>query len=182
MFGIPGLLYIPHYINPIQHNQLLETIDQQPWRTELARRTQHYGYVYDYRSKRVDPTMYLGELPQWLQPLATQLYDDGLIPELPDQAIINEPGQGIADHIDCLPCFGGVIISVSLASSIVLRLTHGEQTIPLLLEPHSVLVLRGPARYEWCHGIARCKRDVINTMRFTRARRLSVTFRKVIVR
>lgn len=183
MFGIQGLLYIPQYINQAQHDQLLQRIDEQAWRTDLARRTQHYGYVYDYRAKRVDPSMHLGELPEWLQPMATQLHQDGLIPELPDQAIINEyePGQGIADHIDCLPCFGGVIISLSLASSVVMMLKHDNQALPLLLEPKSVLVLRGPARYQWTHGIPRRKRDVINNITIKRERRLSVTFRKVIV-
>jgi hypothetical protein len=45
MFGISGLLYIPHYISQPHHVFLIEKIDTQPWRGDLARRTQHYGYA-----------------------------------------------------------------------------------------------------------------------------------------
>ena len=31
MFGISGLLYIPHYISQPHHDFLIETIDAQPW-------------------------------------------------------------------------------------------------------------------------------------------------------
>ncbi len=63
MFGISGLLYIPHYISQPHHDFLIETVHAQPWRGDLARRTQHYGYVYDYRAKSVDPASRLGDLP-----------------------------------------------------------------------------------------------------------------------
>lgn len=183
MFGINGLVYIPQYINEPEHDNLVHIIDAQPWRTELSRRTQHYGYIYDYRAKRVVPSMQLGELPVWLQQLAIGLHKDGLMPDTPDQAIINEykPGQGIADHIDCTPCFGEVVISLSLAAPVVMDLKRNNQIVPLLLKPRSLLVLRGEARYHWTHGIARRKQDLINNIPLKRERRLSVTFRKVIV-
>lgn len=57
MLGIHGLIYVPDYIDTEQHRCLIEMIDAQPWRADLARRTQHYGYVYDYRAKTVDPSM-----------------------------------------------------------------------------------------------------------------------------
>jgi hypothetical protein len=50
---IPGLRYLPGYISPPHHAHLIQTIDAQPWRGDLARRTQHYGYVYDYKAKTV---------------------------------------------------------------------------------------------------------------------------------
>lgn len=183
MFDVNGLLYIPQYISELHHEKLIKTIDVQPWRTELSRRTQHYGYVYDYRAKNVDLSMHLGELPIWLQDIATRLYNDGLIPNIPDQAIINEyqPGQGIADHIDCTPCFGDVIISLSLAAPVVMDLKHYKQAISILLEPRSLLVLRDEARYKWTHGIARRKQDIVNNVSLKRQRRLSITFRKMII-
>jgi alkylated DNA repair dioxygenase AlkB len=182
MFGINGLLYIPQYISEPHHKMLIQTIDEQPWRTDLSRRTQHYGYIYDYRAKRVDPAMYLGELPSWLQRIAVQLYRDGLTLAVPDQAIINEyePGQGIADHIDCVPCFGNVVVSLSLAAPVVMDLKRDSQSIPILLEPRSLLVLRDEARYQWSHGIARRKQDIVDDTAVKRERRLSVTFRKII--
>ncbi len=127
--------------------------------------------------------MHLGELPPWLHNVATQLHEDGLVPDVPDQAIINEyePGQGIADHIDCTPCFGDVVVCLSLDTSVVMDLKRGDQAIPILLEPRSLLVLRGEARYQWSHGIARRKQDIGYDIPLKRERRLSVTFRKVVI-
>ena len=183
MFGISGLLYIPHYISQPHHAFLIDTIGAQPWRGDLARRTQHYDYVYDYRAKTVDPASRLGDLPPWLQRIALQLAADGLMSKAPDQAIINEyvPGQGIASHIDCVPCFDDMVISLSLAASVVMDLKHKEQHVPILLEPRSLLVLCGEARYEWTHGIAKRQQDTLDGSVIPRERRLSVTFRHVIV-
>src|SRR5436190_18377754 len=97
--GINGLVLVEDYIGKDQHDALVTAIDAALWRSELARRTQHYGYVYDYRARRVDASMYLGPLPVWLEDLATLILQDGYCRVPPDQAIINEylPGQGIAD-------------------------------------------------------------------------------------
>ncbi len=101
----------------------------------------------------------------------------------PDQAIINEyaPGQGIASHIDCVPCFDDVVISLSLAAPVVMDLKQKEHHVPILLEARSLLVLRGEARYQWTHGIAKRQQDTIDGQVIPRERRLSVTFRNVIV-
>jgi alkylated DNA repair dioxygenase AlkB len=185
MYGITGLLYIPQYVSQEHHDYLVATIAQQPWRGDLKRRTQHYGYVYDYRAKTVDPSSYLGPLPRWLERIATQLRRDGLIPVEPDQAIVNEyePGQGIADHVDCTPCFGDVVISLSLGASVIMDLKQKEEGrhVPLWLEPRSLLVLRDEARYSWTHGIPGRQQDVWQGQTIPRGRRVSVTFRKVIV-
>ena len=183
MFSVNGLLYIPEYINKSHHDRLVQIIDAQPWRTDLSRRVQHYGYVYDYRAKRIDPSMELGELPIWLQHIGIQLQKDGLTSAVSDQAIINEylPGQGIADHIDCTPCFGDIIVSLSLISSVVMDFKQNGQIVSIVLEPRSLLVLQGEARYHWSHGIARRKQDRVNGTPQKRQRRISITFRKVIV-
>lgn len=183
MYGINGLLYIPQYISQSHHEMLIKTIDEQPWRGDLARRTQHYGYVYDYRAKTVDISMHLGELPSWLNRIAQHLHYDGLVPEVPDQAIVNEylPGQGIADHTDSKPSFGEVVTSLSLAALVVMEFKKSDQTIPILLEPRSLFVMRGEARYQWTHGIAKRKQDVHDGQTFVRNRRLSITFRKVVL-
>jgi alkylated DNA repair dioxygenase AlkB len=183
MLGINGLLYIPGYISTQHHDALVETIDLQPWRTDLARCTQHYGYVYDYRARSIDASAWLGELPQWLGRIARQLVVDGLVGAAPDQAIINEytPGQGIADHIDCTPCFDDVIVSLSLGSPAVMDLKRQDNHVPIWLEPRSLLVLRGSARYEWTHGIVRRLHDSVGDTRVPQGRRLSVTFRRVLL-
>jgi alkylated DNA repair dioxygenase AlkB len=182
--SIPGLHYCSNYIDEAEQQELLGIIDQQPWLTDLKRRVQHYGYKYDYKARMVTPELYLGPLPDWLVPLAHRLHSEGLFSAVPDQAIINEylPGQGISAHVDCVPCFGREIASLSLGSACVMEFTHthhNKQT--KVLEPRSLFVLSGPARYEWQHCIPARKSDVIGGIKINRARRVSVTFRKVIL-
>jgi alkylated DNA repair dioxygenase AlkB len=103
---------------------------------------------------------------------------------VPDQVIVNEylPGQGIARHVDCVPCFGPVVLSLSLGSACVMDL-HAPETlerISLPLPRRSLLVLAGPARSAWSHSITARKADVIDGVRTPRARRVSLTFRTVL--
>lgn len=182
--SIPGLIYMQEYTSPQQEAEMIRAIDAQPWITELKRRVQHYGYRYDYKARSVAPESRLGPLPEWLSPYCDHLCADGFFPQLPDQVIVNEyqPGQGIAPHIDCVPCFTDTIASLSLGSSCVMEFTHVEtrEEIPVLLEPRSLVVLTGDARYRWQHAIPHRKTDRYNGHIFQRGRRLSLTFRKVI--
>jgi alkylated DNA repair dioxygenase AlkB len=179
--GIPDLVYFEQFLDPIEQVTLLRDIDAQPWRDDLKRRVQHYGYRYDYKARRVDPSMYLGSLPPFLQNVGTRLLTVGLMPRLPDQAIINEyePGQGITPHVDCEPCFGGFIATVSLNSVYTMDFTdtQSEEVKSVRLALGSCLVFSGEARYRWKHGIkARRLDDGIH-----RGRRVSVTFRTVTI-
>jgi len=182
---IPGLTYVPEFIEPDEAAALAAVIDDRPWDTSLRRRVQHYGYRYDYKARAVTADSHLGPLPGWLLSIAKRLGDEGLMPVVPDQAIINEyePGQGIAAHVDCQPCFGDTIVSVSLGSACVMRLTSlgTKENRDVVLEPGSALVLSGESRHAWSHGIAARKSDVIYGVRVPRSRRVSVTFRSVVV-
>lgn len=181
MLSIQGLTVIEDYIPKTDEALLLATIGIQRWRGDLSRRVQHYGYIYDYKARTVDESMYLGPLPEWLQPLAEQLFEDGLMPAVPNQAIINEyePGQGIADHIDCTPCFGGVVTSLSLGGGVTMQFKRKELCEEIYLKPRSLLVMEDECRYQWTHGIPRRKADVLNNHRILRQRRISITFRMV---
>jgi hypothetical protein len=53
--------------------------------------------------------------------------------------------------------------------------------IPLLLEPRSVLVMSDVARYQWKHGIPARKHDSYEGEDYTRGRRLSITFRSILL-
>jgi alkylated DNA repair dioxygenase AlkB len=181
---VSGLSYIPDFIDSAAESHLIRTIDAQPWITELKRRVQHYGWRYDYKARSVTNDLRIGALPNWLQSFAVRLQQAGYFPEIPDQAIINEyqPGQGISAHIDCVPCFADTITSLSLGSPCVMDFTHskkGEKS-SLLLEPRSLLVLTGDARYIWQHAIAGRKIDRYQGRIISRTRRISLTFRKVI--
>ena len=97
---VKGLFYFPNFITEDEERELLNNIDAQQWCCDLKRRTQHYGFKYDYTKKRVNESMRVGEVPAFLHPsrkLVTTLFD-----KEPDQIIVNEyePGQGISRHID----------------------------------------------------------------------------------
>jgi alkylated DNA repair dioxygenase AlkB len=177
---------MPNFLSKVEHDQLLKDIDNNNWLPDLKRRVQHYGYKYDYRSRIINKSMHIGAIPIWAQEVANKLKNQSLINYLPDQVIVNEymPGQGIANHVDCEPCFGDTIVSISLGGSCVMNFTNlNDPRIisKILLEPKSVIILTGDARYKWMHGIKLVKSDLVNNVKYYRQRRVSLTFRKVII-
>ncbi len=180
--AISGLTYIPNFITQAEETALLEKIDNQPWLLDLKRRVQHYGYKYDYKVRNITSEHKLGALPSFLQNYCDRLEQDKIFTKAPDQVIINEyqPGQGISGHIDVLH-FDNTVASLSLGSPCIMDFTHSQtnQKIPILLEPRSLVVLKGEARYIWKHGIANRKTDKYNGNVFNRSRRVSCTFRNV---
>jgi alkylated DNA repair dioxygenase AlkB len=182
---IPGLKYVPEFVAEPDETILLAAIDAAPWLVDLKRRVQHYGYRYDYKSRSVNPSMYLGPLPAWAQPLAARLAADGHMAMTPDQLIVNEyePGQGITAHVDCVPCFGPVVCSLTLGSQCVMKLTpvDGEGGEAILLQRRSLIVLANQVRYNWRHAIPGRKSDNVGGQIMPRQRRVSLTFRTVIV-
>lgn len=182
---ISSLRYMPDFIDAETEAALLSTIDQQPWLNDLKRRVQHYGWRYDYKARGITQDLRIGAIPDWLAGLCKRLNAEGIFPRTPDQVIINEyqPGQGISAHVDCVPCFGDTIASLSLGSACVMDFTHattGEKQSHLL-EPRSLLILSGDARYHWQHAIPARKSDRYNGEIIPRGRRLSLTFRNVIL-
>ena len=182
---ISGLTYISDFITPAQEKTLIQTIDGQLWLIDLKRRVQHYGWKYDYTARNVTSDLKLGELPDWVAEYVNTLHKNGIFPKIPDQVIINEyqPGQGISSHVDCVPCFAEIIASLSLGSLCVMDFIHSDtnEKISILLEPRSLILLSGNARYKWKHGIASRKTDKYNGSTFSHSRRISITFRNVII-
>ncbi len=87
---IDGLTNLSGYLGADEQRDLLATIDALPWREDLRRRVQHYGYRYDYTRRRVDADEFLGPLPAWAGALAERLHRDGHAPRPLDQVIVNE--------------------------------------------------------------------------------------------
>ncbi|MAR56066.1 MAG: alpha-ketoglutarate-dependent dioxygenase AlkB [Rickettsiales bacterium] len=179
---IAGLSYLANFITKEEEAALIRTIDAQPWLNDLKRRVQHYGWKYDYKVRGISEDLRLGELPDWLAKYARRLHIEGYFSQRPDQVIVNEylPGQGISPHTDCLPCFGDTIASLSLGSACVMDFTQDKQKVPQSLEPRSLVILSGDARYYWKHGIAARKTDSMDGIKVSRRRRLSLTFRTIL--
>lgn len=182
--GLPeGAIYVPDFASEAEAGALLSAADAAPWRDDLKRRVQHYGYRYDYRARSVSPQDFLGAPPGWLDAMRDRLVAGGWFARRPDQVIVNEyqPGQGVAPHVDCVPCFGDVIASLSTGSGceMAFRALDGEERSAVYLAPGALLVMTGAARHRWTHGIAPRKFDLIAGRRVPRGRRLSFTFRTV---
>ena len=116
--GVYGLRYMKDYITPEEAHTFMQFIDRSDdvkaetrpirhasahalkkqsnhWSTELARRTQQFGYTYQYNKKNHPPTP-TQPIPDVFLPLAKRLCYQGWFPQQPDQLIINEyqPGAG----------------------------------------------------------------------------------------
>lgn len=53
---IEGLQLIENFLTEDEEAQLMRLIDSSPWDRSISRRTQHYGFRYDYASKHAqDP-------------------------------------------------------------------------------------------------------------------------------
>jgi len=170
--NIPGLTYEDNVLTIQQEQQIVNYIDQQPWNTSLKRRTQHYSYEYVYTSRTAaKPTTPLGgpikQIGDWLN-------TEGIIPLMPAQCIVNEylKTQGISKHTDA-KSFGPTIVSISLLQPCTMTFTKGSDVVDLCLQPRSMLVLSGEARYVWKHEI-----KPINHVSDD-YRRLSLTFRTI---
>ncbi len=183
---INGLDYIENWINIDEENKLISDIDKMPWENYLKRRVQQYGYIYDYRSAKLfagsnKNDNYIGELPEFLKEIGKRLVNENIFIKEPEQVIINEylPGQGINHHVDCLPCFKDIIVSLSLGSSCVMDFRKKTEVVHKKLAQRSLLIITGESRYEWSHGIKANSSDLIDGVWMNRNRRISLTFRNI---
>lgn len=173
--------YIDDFITPAQEEALLDAVADAPWRNDLQRRVQHYGYRYDYAERDCEANR-LGALPKWSDDVCMQLVQRRIFATPPSQLIVNEyePGQGIAPHTD-RDCFGPVVASLSLGGDCMMQLfPHAKDkhdAFEIVLSRRSLLVLQGASRNAWRHGIARRKSDVQYGRKIPRGYRVSLTFR-----
>ncbi|MCH7904990.1 MAG: alpha-ketoglutarate-dependent dioxygenase AlkB [Armatimonadetes bacterium] len=185
-FAPAGLRHYEGAIDEATEARLAKWIDEQPWIEDLSRRVQHYGWRYDYRARGITSDAHLGPLPHPLKELADGFVARGFLGEQPDQAIVNEylPGQGIAAHIDCAPCFGEESATLSLLDSYPMEFSRPstDESCTVWLAQRSLCVMAGECRWSWRHGIAKRKSDPVSGGgRKSRGRRVSITFRRVVI-
>ncbi len=180
-----GATYHDDFLSPVEAAGAVLLLDQGDWDGGLKRRVQHFGHRYDYKARAVTRDSFLGPLPAWLENLGNRLVEVGCFDVAPDQVIANEylAGQGISAHVDCEPCFNDTIVSISLLSccEMIFRDKDSGARSSVILEPRSALVLKNEARYRWTHEIPARKSDLIEGERVLRSRRISLTFRKVLL-
>ena len=167
-----GLVLLPEWISIEEEKDLIQEAKSGNWLSSLKRRVQHYGYLYNYKATTLDNP--IDPIPTWADLIQNRLIETKIITKPFEQLIINEylPGQGIGKHSDS-PAFGNTIISLSLGSPCTMVFRSKVRTgeiIKLTLQPRTLLVMRGPVRYQWTHQIPATKHDRNGT-------RISLTFR-----
>ncbi|KAG5208857.1 hypothetical protein R6Z07F_006691 [Ovis aries] len=93
-----------------------------------------------------------------------------------------EPQGYIKPHVDSVKFCGSTIAGLSLLSPSVMRLVHTQERgewLELLLEPGSLYILRGSARYDFSHEILRDEESFFGERRIPRGRRISVICRSL---
>lgn len=174
-----GLSYFPNVV-PEEFNQEIldffssEIIDDLfPVRSTNGRHVANYGFRYDYtNSKPGEPVKPIPEVFSRLLELVPQ--------EIPreklNQCIVNRylAGQGIGAHIDH-PSYGDMIVCFTFESGGTMIFTREKERKDLYVEPRSVYIMTGEARYQWKHEMRGWKKDG----KIPRGVRWSVTFRMV---
>lgn len=171
MTTIPGLTYEQNKVSEEFQKAFTEYASKIEWEKTLRRDTKQYGYDYNYL--KPGPMAKIEEIPVFFE----YLYQYFKYDKKPEQCIINkyEPGQGINAHTDHTGLFSDRIVIFSFESSIVMKFKeiNGTGVLEQKLEPGSMLIMEGRARYNWTHEIPSRKSDDGKP----RSTRISVTFR-----
>lgn len=168
-----GFVYEPEFVSRQEEAELLRSIrglDFKPFEFHeytAKRRIVEYGWDYDFQSGRVTSGR---PLPEFLLPLRTRCAAFlGAPSSMIVEAVVTEYPEGapIGWHRD-VPQFE-TVVGISLLGSCRMRLREWKgrgKIFSIELEPRSIYVLAGAARWEYQHSIAPLK-----------SLRYSITFR-----
>lgn len=185
---IPGLTYLKDFLTVDEEQALLAEVDNKPWDGEnKSRRTQQFGYGFHWRNRHSKALLRLpsprDRMPQAALTLLTRLEKQGHMPAMEfQQCIVNDyvGGQGIKPHRD-REFFGELVLGISLLEPVVMdfKCIRIHEVRALLLEPRSVLVMQGEARWLWQHSITSAPNLLYRGKHLPRGRRTSLTFRTI---
>ena len=129
-----GLTLLHDFITEEEEARLLDYLDRQHWRTDLARRTMHFGGTYclmpprdssPATRKKIEGTILTApDMPRDLDFLMKKMIASGLyeVDRRPEYCIVNEyrPGQGISAHVENFR-FGEPVCSLTLGGGDQMR-------------------------------------------------------------
>lgn len=201
---VPGLTLWPDFISKAEEYNILNFLNgarKCTWRTDLSRRTMHFGGTYCVMpSKSADQSV--NSKPQVVQAPAMPMELSWLIQRMvehsifqadkrPQYCIINEyiGSQGISAHTENFE-FGEPVIGLSLLSPSSIRFHElckpyegsvrsgkaakaekSGKTVDVTLPGRSLLIMKGGSRWKWQHEILRSKKG-----RGSGWKRVSLTF------
>ncbi len=158
---LPGLAYREEFIDEAEQEALLERLtamELAPFRFQGwtgNRRTQSFGWRYDFEDTSFTPTE---PIPDWLEPLRDRAAAFAEVePGDIHHALIAryDPGAGIGWHKDRDVC--DRVVGGSFANRDTLRFRQrtrdGFRRVNLDVEARSAYFLSGAARWEWEHRI-----------------------------
>ena len=180
---IQGLSIVKNFISDDEEKELLNIMEEQEWNGTLLRKSQHYGYRYNYKTKDIGKEDYIGELPEWLDKYIFRIFKAGYIYEFPNQVTINRylPGEGIASHIDVPRIFDEKLYSISIGSGCSMVFENDDEFHMYYIPNKTFMLMEGNARYIYKHGIRRYKTDIVDNREIDREIRYSITFRNVVI-
>ena len=172
-----GMVYQRDFLSTEEEAQLIDIVAAMPvkemnYRGYTARRrVLSFGGSYDFQAQQLHEAP---PIPETLEPLRRKVADWlGVLPEAFTQVLVAEYREGtpLGWHRD-VPDFEDVV-GVSLLNEAVMRFRpypprepKKAGVIKIVVEPRSIYLLRGPARWAWQHSVAP-----------TQSLRYSVTFR-----
>jgi alkylated DNA repair dioxygenase AlkB len=159
-----GLLYQPDFLREAEEADLVRIFRQLPFQAldfhgyTARRRVLEFGFEYDFTTRRATPTQ---SFPAFLSPVRERAARfAGLSAADLVEGMVTEYSAGapIGWHRDA-PQFG-TVIGISLASTSRMRFKPYKaegKPVALTLEPRSIYVMRGPARWKFQHSISPVK-------------------------
>lgn len=201
---VPGLTIFHNFISPIEERSILSFLDDSSrcnWRTDLSRRTMHFGGTYclmpsksDIPTKAKPEILQAPPMPGELEWLIERMVDAHVFPtsQRPQYCIVNEyiNDLGISAHTENFQ-FGEPVVGLSLLSACPIRFQELTQPcdgsvrsgkagkvektgkkVDVNMPGKSLIVMRGESRWKWQHEIVRSAKG-----RGVGWKRVSLTFR-----
>lgn len=161
-----GFRYAEEVLSTEEEIELVGLLDSETWSNALSRKTQQYGYEYNFYKKIL--VRKEEKIPNYLVEIAKKVGASKC-----DQIIVNEylEKQYISSHTDNIALFGKQIIVLSLLDDSKMKFTkRGSESVFVDVKGKSIYILEGDCRYQWKHETIPMKRN---------ERRISITFRSI---
>ncbi|KAL2038676.1 hypothetical protein N7G274_008434 [Stereocaulon virgatum] len=201
---VPGLSIHHDFVNHTEEQNILNFLNDPSkciWRTDLSRRTMHFGGTYCLMPSKLDgqshakpQILQAPPMPEEFDWLIQRMIDTRIYPDSqrPQYCIVNEytGNLGISAHTESFR-FGEPVVGLSLLSACPIRFheltkaydgsvrsgkagkaSKTGRAVDVVMPGRSLLVMKGESRWEWQHEIMRSARG-----RGVGWKRISLTFR-----
>ena len=179
-FQIEGITIISDVITQDEESYLVDQIDSGTWvNSQSGRLKQDFGPKINFKKQKISTgnfegfPLYLKDVWLRLQRSISALSDFNAV-EMCHLEYDSSRGSSIEPHFDDFWVWGPRLVTLNYLSATVLTLTHPTDEflarfeIAIQMPARSLLILDGPARYEWLHQIKRSditKRRIATTWR-----------------